>query len=43
MAAPLDDDKPLAFPELVGMDGEEAKAKILEAHPTLNVIVSFEG
>jgi hypothetical protein len=39
MAALLDDVQPLQFPELVGMDGEEAKAKILEQHPTLNVVV----
>jgi hypothetical protein len=34
------EEKLLEFPELVGVEAEEAKRRILEAHPKLNVQVS---
>jgi hypothetical protein len=34
---------PVEFPDLVGVDGEEAKARIKEAHPELRVMVRRRG
>lgn len=32
------DQPPLEFPELVGLDGEEARQRIQAAHPELRVV-----